>query len=181
MSRAPYPPQRNPSNYQTDLTVKSEVFEITITGKYHALHIPDAIVRPFLEKSLKRVKVKASFKERQISFHGAIQNRNGKFCMVFGQRYQKQLGLFPNDFFQMQLFKDTSKYGVDIPEELEAVLSSDYEANQIFESFTAGKMRGIIYAVLGYKNVQTRIDKSLLICENLKRGIRRNPELLKSF
>ncbi|MGI9550871.1 MAG: YdeI/OmpD-associated family protein, partial [Aurantibacter sp.] len=123
----------------------------------------------------------ASFKGREISFHGAIQKRNGNYFMMFGKKYQKALGVFPNDYFQLQFFEDNSKYGVDMPEELEAVLFSDLKANEIFESFTAGKKRGIIYAVLGYKNSQTRIDKSILICENLKRGIRKNPELLKSF
>ncbi|MBM1107635.1 YdeI/OmpD-associated family protein [Aurantibacter crassamenti] len=161
--------------------MKSEVFEITITGKYFGLQLPEKIVLPFLEKNLKRVKVIATFKQNIFAFHGAIQKRNGNYFMMFGKRYQKELGVFPNDYFQLQLFEDTSKYGVDMPEELKAVLHSDFEANEIFESFTAGKKRGIIYAVLSYKNSQTRIDKSLLICENLKRGIRKNPELLKSF
>ena len=101
--------------------------------------------------------------------------------MMFGKRYQKVLGIFPNDYFQLQFFEDDSKYGVEMPEELDAVLQSDPEAFQIFDSFTDGKKRGIIYGVLSYKNSQTRIDKSILICENLKRGIRHNPDLLKSF
>jgi hypothetical protein len=161
--------------------VKSEVFEITITGKYHALHLPERIVLPFLEKNLKRVKVIAKFNGNEMSFHGAIQKRKENYYMMFGKRYQVALGVFPNDYFQLQFFEDTSTYGVEMPEELEAVLISDPKANDIFESFTAGKKRGIIYAILRYKNSQTRIDKSLLICENLKRGIRRNPELLKSI
>lgn len=161
--------------------MKSKVFEIAITGKYYSLQLPEEAVLPFLEKNLKRVKVIASFKGKEFSFHGAIQKRSGNYYMMFGKRYQKQLGVFPNDYFQMQFFEDTSKYGVEIPEELEAVLQSDHEASEIFESFTAGKKRGIIYAILGYKNSQTRIDKSILVCENLKRGIRKNPELLKSF
>lgn len=123
----------------------------------------------------------ASFKGKELSFHGAIQKRSGSYYMMFGKRYQKELGVLPNDYFQMQFFEDTSKYGVEMPEELEAVLLSDYEANEIFESFTVGKKRGIIYVILGYKNSQTRIDKSILICENLKKGVRKNPELLKSF
>jgi len=97
------------------------------------------------------------------------------------QEYQKVLGVFPNDYFQLQFFEDTSTYGVGMPEELEAVLLSDKQAFTIFKSFTAGKMRGIICMILGYKNPQTKIDKSLLLCENLKRGIRKKPELLKSF
>ena len=47
---------------------------------------------------------------------------------MFGKRLQKELGVFQNDYFEMQLFQDTSKYGVDMPEELEAIILSDYEA-----------------------------------------------------
>ncbi|GAB5474306.1 MAG: hypothetical protein Mars2KO_24050 [Maribacter sp.] len=161
--------------------LKTEPFEITVTGSYYSLLLPVAIIQPFLEKNIKRVKAKASFEGKVLHFHAAIQKRNGSYYMMFGKRYQKELGLFPNDYFQLQFFEDDSKYGVEMPEELDAVLTSDYEAYQIFDSFTDGKKRGIIYAVARYKNSQTRIDKSILICENLKRGIRYNPDLLKSF
>jgi len=161
--------------------LKSKPFEITITGSYYSLVLPEGVIAPFLEKNLKRVKVKATFEGKELDFHGALQKRNGKHFMMFGKRYQKELGIFPNDYFQLQFFEDDSKYGVEMPEELDAVLLSDYEAFQIFDSFTDGKKRGLIYAIARYKNSQTRIDKSILICENLKRGIRNNPDLLKSF
>lgn len=161
--------------------LKSKPFEIAITGNYYSLLLPEDIIRPFLNKNLKRVKVKATFENKVLDFHGAIQKRNGKHYMMFGKRYQKELGIFPNDYFQLQFFEDNSKYGVAMPEELDAVLLSDYEAFKIFESFTSGKQRGIIYMIARYKNSQTRIDKSILVCENLKRGIRHNPDLLKSF
>ena len=152
--------------------MKSKVFEIAITGKYYSLLLPEEVILPFLEKNLKRVKVKATFKGKEISFHGALQKRNGNYYMMFGKRYQKELGIFPNDYFQMQFFEDTSKYGVEMPEELDAVLLSDYDAFEIFETLTDGTKRGLIYTIIRYKNVQTRIDKSLILCENLKRGIR---------
>lgn len=161
--------------------LKSEPFEITITGSYYSLLLPENIIRPFLEKNLKRVKVTASFQGTGLTFHAAIQKRNGSHYMMFGKRYQKKLGVFPNDYFQLQFFEDDSKYGVEMPEELIAVLHSDQEALQIFETFTDGKKRGIIYGILSYATSQTRIDKSILVCENLKRGIRHNPDLLKSF
>jgi hypothetical protein len=101
--------------------------------------------------------------------------------MMFGKRYQKELGIFPNDHFKLQFFEDTSKYGVAMPEELEAVFLSDFDAFKIFESLTDGKKRGIIYAITRFKNTQTRIDKSLVLCENLKRGIRDVRIVLKSF
>lgn len=161
--------------------MKSETFEITVTGKYYSLQLPKHVVKPFIEKNMKRVMVTASFQEKELTFHAAIQKRNGSYYMMFGKRHQKELGVFPNDYFQLQLFEDTSKYGVEMPEELDAVFLSDYEALEIFETFTAGKKRGIIYAISRYANSQTRIDKSLLLCENLKRGIRDNRMLLKSF
>lgn len=161
--------------------IKTEPFDITITGSYYSLLLPQGIIQPFLEKNIKRVKAKASFEGKELHFHGAIQKRKGNYYMMFGKRYQKQLGLFPNDYFQLQFFEDDSKYGVEMPEEFEAVLNSDYEAFQIFETLTDGKKRGLIYAIARYKGTQTRIDKSILICENLKRGVRHGPDLLKSF
>ncbi len=161
--------------------MQSPVFEISITGSFYSLLLPEDIIKPFLEKNLKRVKAKASFQGKEIWFHGAIQKRNGKHYMMFGKRYQKELGVFPNDYFELQFFEDTSKYGVELPEEFEAVMLSDYEAYQIFESLTDGRKRGLIYAIARYKNPQTGIDKTLLLCENLKRGIRDPREMLKSL
>jgi len=67
-----------------------------------------------------------------------------------------------------------------MPEELEAVLESDPGAKMIFDAFTAGKKRSIIYMIGRYKSSQTRIDKSLILCENLKIGLRETRILLKS-
>ncbi|MFD2561455.1 YdeI/OmpD-associated family protein [Aquimarina rubra] len=68
-----------------------------------------------------------------------------------------------------------------MPEELEAVLQSDPEASEIFESFTDGMKRSLIYYVLGFKNSQTRIDKALIITENLRLGIRDKKLLMKKL
>lgn len=161
--------------------MKSPVFEISVTGSSHSLVLPEKIIRPFLDENLKRVRAIASFNTKEITFYGAIQKRGDHHYMMFGKRYQKELGIFPNDYFKLQLFEDTSKYGVAMPEELEAVLLSDFDEYEIFESLTDGKKGGLIYAITRYKNTQTRIDKSLLMCENLKRGIREKRILLKSF
>jgi len=161
--------------------MKSPVFEITITGSYYSLLLPETIIRPFLAENQKRVKAIASFNSKEITFYGAIQKRGDNYYMMFGKRYQKELGIFPNDYFKLQFFEDTSKYGVAMPEELEAVFLGDPDAFDIFESLTAGKKRGLIYAITRFKNTQTRIDKSLVLCENLKRGIRDNRIVLKSF
>ena len=151
--------------------MKSDLFEVGLLEQYH-ISIPEDIFKPFKETKQSRIKVNAWYEKYTIEFYAAVkQDKNtGDYRMMFGKRLQKSLGVFQNDYFTMQLSLDTSKYGVDMPEELDAVFQSDGEAFQIFENLTAGKKRSIIYAITRYKTSQTRIDKALIVCENLKRG-----------
>jgi len=161
--------------------MKSEIFNIGLLDQYH-LQIPEAIAEPFANAKQFRVKVRATFNGNSIEFYAAIKNdkNTDDYRMMFGKRLQKELGVYQNDYFEMQLFEDISKYGVDMPEELEAVFKSDHQAFQIFESFTAGKQRSIIYTVIRIKTIQTRIDKALILCDNLKRGETNPMKLFKA-
>ncbi|SEL41820.1 Bacteriocin-protection, YdeI or OmpD-Associated [Aquimarina amphilecti] len=160
--------------------MKSLIFDTSLQSS-HTLLIPFEIAEPFIINNQKRVIVKVSFKDTYIEFHAALIKRNDQFFVMFSQKKQKQLGILPNDSFKVQLFEDNSKYGVEMPEELDAVLQSDPEASDIFESFTDGMKRSLIYYVLQFKNSQTRIDKSLIITENLKLGIRDKRQLIKKL
>jgi hypothetical protein len=100
--------------------MKSEIFDVTLKGT-HAIPSPFKFAKKFVERGHKRVKIVASFEGSSISFHGALQKRKDNFYLTFGKKNQKALGVFPNDYFQLQFFEDTSKYGVELPEELEAV------------------------------------------------------------
>jgi hypothetical protein len=161
--------------------MKSEKFEIGLLDQYH-LSIPQEILEPFTKAKQSRVKVKAWHKDKSIEIYAAFKiNKNtGDYNMMFGKRNQTELGVFQNDYFKMQLFKDTSKYGVDMPEELDAVFLSDYDAFQIFESLTAGKKRSIIYTIIRIKKSQSRIDKAIIMCDKLKRGIINPMELFNA-
>jgi len=158
--------------------MESPVFEVTVIGT-HTVIIPNEIALSFIDQGHSRVQVEAQFETKTISFFAAIRKYHGQYTMMFSKNKQKQLGLLPTDGFQLQFFEDTSKYGVEVPKEFEAVLLSDYDAYQIFESFTKGKQRGIIYMITRFKGSQKKIDKALILCENLKRGMRDNKELLK--
>ena len=156
----------------------SERFEVTITGT-HGIEIPGQYALPFKNAGHDRVKLNAFYEDRSISFHGALHLYQGRFVISFGKRYQKELGVNRNDYFEIQIEEDTSKYGVTVPEEFSAVFNSDPEAAAIFDSFSAGKKRSLIYYVLRFKNSQTRIDKSLIISDNIKLGITDPKELIK--
>ena len=160
--------------------MKSKVLTIGLIDQYH-LKIPNEIADPFATAKQNRVKDKASFDNTEIKFYAALKKdkKSDTYTIMFGKRYQKELGVFQNDYFEIQLFEDTSKYGVEMPEELDAVLLSDYDAYQIFESLTAGKKRSIIYTIIRIKSSQSRIDKAIIMCDNLKRGITKPMELFK--
>ncbi len=158
--------------------MKSQIFEVSLKGN-HSLEIPEEHALPFLVKGHKRVMAIAEFEGKKLRFHAALQKYKGRYVITFGKRYQKELDIFANDYFQLQFFEDISKYGVDVPEELEAVLESDPEAQKILESLSDGKIRSIIYMIARYKNSQTRIDKSLILCDNLKLGFRDPRDLLR--
>ncbi len=151
--------------------LNSKPFEVTLADK-QSIVLPEAPIRDFIENNHKRLKVKASFENKAIDFYAALKKESsGLYRIYFSKAKQKALGVFMNDYFQLQVFEDTSKYGVDLSEELEAVLLSDYEAYTIFESLTPGRQRSMIYAISRYKSSQTRVNKALLLTQNLKRGI----------
>ena len=64
--------------------------------------------------------------------------------------------------------KDTSKYGMPMPEEFEEVLSTDLDGQKYFEQLTDGKKRNLIYMVAKVKNVDLKVAKSLIILDHLK-------------
>lgn len=151
--------------------LKSEPFEVTLATK-QSIILPKAIAELFTTNNHKRVKVVASHQGTSISYHGALlPNKNGFTTMYFSNEKQKILGVFMNDYFTIQLYEDQTKYGVEMPEELDAVLMSDHEAFSVFENLTPGRQRSIIYTIKRYKSIQTRVDKALILTENLKRGI----------
>lgn len=158
--------------------LRSNKFEVTITGT-HGVIVPLREVQPFLDNGHSRVALKAFFNEKEISFHGKLHQRNEEILISFGKRYQKELGVMTSDFFQLQIIEDTTEYGVEMPEELSTVLETDPKAFELFKKLTDGKKRSLIYYILRLKNTQTRVDKALMICENLTMGITELKQLIK--
>ncbi|MFD1064187.1 YdeI/OmpD-associated family protein [Winogradskyella litorisediminis] len=151
--------------------MKSNPFKITLSDKMSVI-LPKEFTQPFYEAGQTRIKVNAIHNNKIIEFYAALKKeKTGDFRIHFSKAKQKEMDILPGDVFELQLFKDQSKYGVEPCEEFEAVILSDYKAYKIFESFTAGKKRSIIYAINRYKSSQTRIDKTILFTNNIKRGI----------
>lgn len=159
--------------------MKSDSFKVVLIDKYN-LFIPKKHAENIINDE-KRAKLKVSYQGNEIEFFAAfrLDKKSGDYKLMFSKAKQKELGVSLNDKLTVQLFKDNSKYGVEMPEELEAVLISDFEAFEIFESLTPGKQRSIIYFIKRVNGVQKKVDKALLLCENLKRGNTQGKELFQ--
>lgn len=152
--------------------MKSPVFEVVLLDKY-GTSLPEKHAKPFVEAYGKRAKIHATANDKSIQFYAHLKKEaTGDYRIFFSKAKREELAVAVGDLVTFQLFKDESKYGVEVPEALDAVLLSDYEAFEIFEKLTPGKQRSIIYAIKRIKNVQTQVDKSILMTENLKRGIK---------
>ncbi|OEK04382.1 DUF1905 domain-containing protein [Roseivirga misakiensis] len=91
----------------------------------------------------------------------------GSYILV-NKTNRKKLGLQLGDTVQVELEKDTSEYGIPIPESLLVMLDQDEIGSKYFHALTPGKQRSLIYLVSKVKSVDKQINKSLAILDHLK-------------
>ncbi len=101
---------------------------------------------------------------------GSVSLGNRTAYITFSKARMKELGVDLGDTVSVHLKKDTSKYGMDVPEEFEELLNQDDYAKKRFEYLTMGLQRAVIYVVTQLKSSQKRIDKSVFLMENLKKA-----------
>lgn len=80
-----------------------------------------------------------------------------------------QLGIQKEDVITVSLQPDESKYGMKMPAELKELLDQDKEGNIRYHALVAGKQRYIIYYVQQVKSTQLRVERAILLIENLKK------------
>ncbi len=101
---------------------------------------------------------------------GSVSLGNKFAYITLSKARMKQLQVDVGDTVSVLLRKDTSKYGMDVPEEFEEFLRQDEYAKNRFESLTMGLQRAVIYVVAQLKSSQKRIDKTVFLMENLKKA-----------
>ena len=101
---------------------------------------------------------------------GSMPLGNKSAYIVLSKARMKKLDVHLNDEVKVELKRDFSKYGFDVPEEFTEVLNQDPEGKERFESLTMGTQRAIIYLVVQLKSSNKKIEKSIFFLENLKRA-----------
>ncbi len=139
-------------------------------GWMGALLIPEDIGEQLQHASIKRVVAEVSANEKELTLYAGVIKKKGLRYLMFSKANKKILGIEEGDQVNVSMVEDSSKYQAPMTEELEAVLMSDYEAYEIFESLLPGKQRNIIFMVYGVKDSQKRVDIAINATENLKIG-----------
>ena len=141
-------------------------------GNLGALLIPEDIAEQLTHDKVKRVVADLKFEGRELTLHAAVRKSKGVIYLMLSKAKRKELSVDQGDTLEVSMKEDTSKYQAPMTEELEAVLMSDYEGYEIFESLLPGKQRNIIFSVYNINGSQKRVHKALNAMENLKRGNR---------
>ncbi len=130
------------------------------------LHIPSQITQAIGANSNRRFLVAVN---NHANFHGGLVALGKDEAYIsISSKQMKLCGVQPGDIVAVELQPDNSKYGMEMPEELEVVLQQDNEGELRFSLLTPGRQRYIIHYVSAVKNSQLRIDRALLLIGNLK-------------
>lgn len=149
---------------------------------YYA-HVPKAIGDRFIEGDDRRVVCHINDLP---PIHAALMHKDGDYTIYVNNDLQKKLGVEEGGTITVTLEKDTSEFGMPLPESFEIILAQDDEGREHFYSLTKGKQRSLVYLVGKVKNVDSQIAKGLAIMHHLKEAngkldFRRLNDVIKEF
>jgi hypothetical protein len=148
----------------TELKVTLEQFEDTRVYNCY-VSVSEKIASQYIEGSNRRIKCIIADK---INIQSSLMPWPEGYFILINQNIIKSLNLRIGDSFSLKIEKDTSEYGMEMPEELQVLLDQDEEGNRLFHELTSGKMRNLIYIVSKVKNTNSRLNKSLAIIDHLR-------------
>ncbi len=115
-----------------------------------------------------------------LEFHCAIiPKKDGGHFINIGLKICKKLKIKEGSLVTATFLVDKTQYQFEMPEELKEVLDTDFEAERIFHSLTAGNQRGLIYLVSQVKSGEKKIQRALKIVEKIKKGVTSPKIILK--
>jgi hypothetical protein len=97
-----------------------------------------------------------------------LGNGKGEFSIGISKPLREKLGVTEGSIVAIRLEKDTSRYGLPMPEELEEVMRQDPEGDRLFHALTPGNQRLIIRVVDSVNDIDRRIHYALKAMEHLK-------------
>jgi hypothetical protein len=137
-------------------------------GGYMAyIPVPTDIYARFQGKKPPRIIITVN---KTVQWKAAIMSLgNGNGFVSVSKKRIKDEGWKPGQTLEIQLEDDTDEETFPLPEEMAEILATDDEARHYYDLLTDGKKRSITVYINQTKNAQLRVDRALMIAENLKR------------
>lgn len=105
----------------------------------------------------------------QLQFQcGLMALPEGKAYISINSKRMKALHVEQGSIVTVTLTQDTSKYGVDVPEELAELFRQDSEGKRRFDALKPGMQRYILNYVNTVKSPLLRVDRAFMLISNLK-------------
>jgi hypothetical protein len=148
-------------------------FESTVevtdsTPVYHILRFPKSLVASFeFRGNLRRVICTLNGVE---TFNCALFPSKETYFITLNKKLRDRFSLNIGDTVAVELEKDTSKYGMPMPEEFAEVLRQDPEGDRLFNELSPGDQRLMLKLIVFVKDMDRRIARSLVGVELLKRS-----------
>ncbi|MEM7298159.1 MAG: YdeI/OmpD-associated family protein [Bacteroidota bacterium] len=129
------------------------------------LAIPKEIGNHFIVGDDRRVKCTINNAK---PIHSALMPKGDVYSIYVKKDFLKKHLLEEGDEVDVLLEKDTSEYGIPLPESFQVLLDQDEEGSLYFHELTKGKQRSLIHIVGKVKNVDSQLAKGLAIMHHLK-------------
>ena len=157
---------KNPANLVKFTSTLIQLYETDVW--YAGLHVPRAIAERFITEGANKYRVWLTLQETERWQCALMPQGNGDYFININKQIRERLDLAENQEVTAELEKDTTEYGMPLPDELAELFAVDPEGSKIFHALTPGRMRALIYRVSKPKGMDTRIRHAVTILEYLK-------------
>lgn len=156
--------ERTPSKISRQFTSILEASDNKLWGAH--VRVPKVIVKDLAGDGSRRV---VCMLKGSVTFQCAlVPFGKGIFVITVNRKLRQSLGLEIGTKLSVSLSKDTSEYGLPLPDEFREVVHQDPEAGTLFHALTRGRQRTLLYIVGSAKTPDKRIARSIIIAEHLK-------------
>jgi hypothetical protein len=151
----------------TSFTAEIDKFENTNLWHFH-IHVPRKTAEKFIDGNDRRIVCTLNKTE---TFQAALMpSGKGDFFILVNKKLRDRLKLRDADEVFVELEKDTSEFGLPMPEEFAELMDQDYAGKEHFMALTDGKKRTLLYIIGKPKSPDLRIRNGIAVLEHLKRN-----------
>jgi uncharacterized 2Fe-2S/4Fe-4S cluster protein (DUF4445 family) len=131
--------------------------------------VPSEIASALLALDAKRVVATVESNTASVEYQcGLIPRGKGKTVIMVNKEHRSTLSIDAGSAVRVELRKDESEYGLEMPEELAELFKQDEDGSRFFYALPEGKRRTLIYIVSSVKNSTRRIERAIAVVEHLK-------------